>query len=217
MNLPVELSNFSAALQRVEETTMTDGAVMFCKMVAKVGNWVFGSEESPIEGDDVFAVNPMSFATGFVWWPKDEKNDLTGAKPTDAMAMYNEPKILLGDLSRPSTYGEWVPQVSIQMTGVGGDLDGTVLEYKNSSWGTRYAVKALAQAIGAQMSVDPTKSIPLITLDSSTAKGKVGNYKKPVFNIMKWVGDDDAVDVVEELEFEEMEEEKPKRRSRKGA
>ena len=68
-NLP-SVTSLSTAL-RALETDVGAAGVVILKM-DKTGHWVFGADQTEVEDDSTWAVNPFSFVHGFIAWGDGE-------------------------------------------------------------------------------------------------------------------------------------------------
>jgi hypothetical protein len=60
------VQNLSAALRSLEHEV--GGSGMAILKMDKTGHWVFGADQTEIEEDSQWAVNPFSFVHGFIAW-----------------------------------------------------------------------------------------------------------------------------------------------------
>ena len=68
-NLPA-VASLSTALRSLEND-VTPAGVAILKM-DKTGHWVYGADQTEIEDDSTWAVNPFSFVHGFIAWGDGE-------------------------------------------------------------------------------------------------------------------------------------------------
>ena len=68
-NLPA-VSTLSSALRSIQAEVGPAGVVIL--KMDKTGHWVFGADQTEVEDDAVWAVNPFSFVHGFIAWGDGE-------------------------------------------------------------------------------------------------------------------------------------------------
>ena len=68
-NLP-SVASLTTALRSIE-TEIGPAGVVIIKM-DKTGHWVFGADQTEIEDDSLWAINPFSFVHGFIAWGDGE-------------------------------------------------------------------------------------------------------------------------------------------------
>jgi len=65
-NLP-SVKSLSSALRSIEAEVGGSGGMVILKM-DKTGHWVFGADQTEVEDDSVWAINPFSFVHGYIAW-----------------------------------------------------------------------------------------------------------------------------------------------------
>jgi len=188
-NLP-SVTALSTAL-RALETDVGAAGVVIIKM-DKTGHWVFGADQTEIEDDSTWAVNPFSFVHGFIAWGDGE---VLGEK----MVSVAQPLPEL-DVAPPNAKKGWETQVGMSMKCVSGEDAGLEVRYTTTSVGGKRAVQALAVAIATQVEADQTKPVPIVLLKKEHYSHKsYGRIYTPVFDIQEWrTMDVDTKDTQEE-------------------
>jgi len=206
-NLP-SVTALSTAL-RALETDVGAAGVVIIKM-DKTGHWVFGADQTEIEDDSTWAVNPFSFVHGFIAWGDGE---VLGEK----MVSVAQPLPEL-DVAPPNAKKGWETQVGMSMKCVSGEDAGLEVRYTTTSVGGKRAVQALAVAIATQVETDQTKPVPIVLLKKEHYSHKsYGRIYTPIFDIQTWATMDvDTKDTQEETEAPAIEAPAPARR-RRGA
>ncbi len=64
-NLP-PVSSLSVALRTLEKDVGAVGSVIL--KMDKGGHWIYGAEQTEVESDSTWAVNPFSFIHGYIAW-----------------------------------------------------------------------------------------------------------------------------------------------------
>jgi hypothetical protein len=188
-NLP-SVQALSTAL-RALETDVGAAGVVIIKM-DKTGHWVFGADQTEVEDDSTWAVNPFSFVHGFIAWGDGE---VLGEK----MVSVAQPLPEL-DVAPPNAKKGWETQVGMSMKCVSGEDAGLEVRYTTTSVGGKRAVQALAVAIATQVEADQTKPVPIVLLKKEHYSHKsYGRIYTPVFDIQEWrTMDVDTKDTQEE-------------------
>lgn len=164
------------------------GGKQFLKISDRDGVWTYGQEETVVEDDALWAVNPVSFFHGYIAW-----ND---GKPEGEHRQSVSRPVLpsLDALPQVKAQNGWQKQFGFDLVCITGEDDGTLCEYKASSVGGTRAVGTLAAAINTQYGRDPDKIVPIVRLRDNKYYDK--KYKKdqfpPVFEIVEWRALDDA-------------------------
>ena len=179
-NLPA-VASLSTALRSLEND-VTPAGVAILKM-DKTGHWVYGADQTEIEDDSTWAVNPFSFVHGFIAWGDGE---VLGEK----MVSVSQPLPEL-DGAPPAAKRGWETQVGLSLKCLTGEDKGLEARFSTTSVGGKRAVQALAVAIANQVEADQTKPVPVILLKKEHYQHKsYGKIYTPVFDIKEWVGMD---------------------------
>jgi hypothetical protein len=180
-NLPA-VSTLSSALRNISTDVSPAGGVAIIKM-DKGGHWVFGAEQTEIEADSTWAVNPFSFVHGFIAWGDGE---VLGEKMTSVANPLPE--------LEPAPAGAkkgWESQVGMSLQCVSGEDKGTECRYTVTSVGGKRAVQTLAVALADQVEKDQSKPVAIVRLrKDSYAHKSYGKIYTPVFEIVEWVSMD---------------------------
>ena len=192
-NLPA-VSSLSTALRQLE-VDAGPGATVILKM-DRTGHWVFGADQTEVEPDSQWAVNPFSFVHGYIAWGDGE---VLGEKLVGvAMPL---PEL---EAAPPGAKKGWEKQVGLSLKCISGSDEGMEARYTTTSVGGMKAVQALAVAIAAQVDKDQTKPVAVITLDKDHYQHKsYGRIYTPVFKVEDWIsinGEDKAEEVEPEVE-----------------
>lgn len=156
-----------------------DAGMVILKM-DKTGHWVFGADQTEIEDDSKWAINPFSFIHGFIAWGE---GDVLGEK----MVSIAQP---LPDMDAPPPGAKrgWETQVGFSVKCISGEDEGMEARFSTTSVGGKKAVQALAVAIAAQVEKDQTKPVPVIELSKDHYQHKsYGRVYTPVFKVLEWV------------------------------
>ena len=187
-NLP-SVQALSTALRSIE-TDVGAAGVVIIKM-DKTGHWVFGANQTEIEDDSTWAVNPFSFIHGYIAWGDGEP---LGEK----MVSVSQPLPEL-DAAQAGAQKGWEVQVGMSMKCLSGEDKGMEVRYTTTSVGGKRSVQALAVAIATQVETDSNKPVPIVSLKKEHYSHKsYGRIYTPIFDIQSWVGMD--ADKTEKLE-----------------
>jgi hypothetical protein len=209
-NLP-SVQSLSSALRSVAADVGAGAGGMVILKMDKTGHWVFGADQTEVEDDSVWAVNPFSFVHGYICWGEGE---VLGEK----MVGVAEPLPELEPAPAASKRG-WEMQVGMTLACTNGEDEGMQARYSATSVGGKKAVQALAVAIAEQVDKDQAHPVPLVRLKKEHYQHKsYGRIFTPVFDVQKWVGlDAEAAVADEDVEDEVVADEAPRRRRRATA
>ena len=189
-NLP-SVKDLSTALRSIETEIGPAGTVII--KMDKTGHWVFGADQTEIEDDSTWAINPLSFVHGYIAWGDGE---VLGEK----MVSVSQPLPEL-DAAPPNSKKGWETQVGLSMKCLTGEDKGLEARYTTTSVGGKRAVQALAVAIAAQVEKDQNKPVPVVRLGKEHYTHKsYGRIYTPVFDIQEWVGMDGEAEPAEQEE-----------------
>ena len=179
-NLPA-VASLSTALRSLERDVGQSGVVLL--KMDKTGHWVFGADQTEVEDDATWAVNPFSFVHGFIAWGD-------GEVLSEKMVSVSQPLPEL-DAAPPNAKKGWEMQVGLSLKCISGEDKGIEARYTTTSVGGKRAVQTLALAIAAQVEKDQSKPVPVVRLkkDHYTHKS-YGKIFTPVFEIVEWIGMD---------------------------
>ena len=199
-NLPA-VSSLATSLRTIQSEVGAAGVVIL--KMDKTGHWVFGADQTEVEDDSLWAINPFSFVHGFIAWGDGE---VLGEK----MASVSQPLPAL-DEAPPQAKKGWESQVGMSLKCISGDDKGMEARYTTTSVGGKRSVQTLAVALADQVDKDQTKPVAVVRLKKDHyAHKSYGKIYTPVFEIVEWISmDADATDVKVEEEAEQ-----PKRRRR---
>lgn len=208
-NLP-SVQSLSTALRSLEKDVAPSGVVII--KMDKTGHWVYGADQTEIEDDSSWAVNPFSFVHGFIAWGDGE---VLGEK----MVPVSQPLPEL-DAAPPNAKKGWEMQVGLSMKCLTGEDKGMEVRYTTTSVGGKRAVQTLAVAIAEQVEKDQSKPVPVVELKKDHYSHKsYGKIYTPVFQVLEWVSmsgeaDESAEDAPAVDAPAEAEAEAPRRRRR---
>ena len=183
VNLP-SVTTLSTALRALEQDVPAAG-VAILKM-DKTGHWVFGADQTEVEDDATWAVNPFSFVHGFIAWGDGE---VLGEKMVSVSSPLPELEV-----APPNAKRGWETQVGMSLKCLSGEDKGLEARFSTTSVGGKRAVQALAVAIANQVDKDQTKPVPVITLGKEHYQHKsYGRIFTPIFDIKEWASMDGSV------------------------
>jgi hypothetical protein len=192
-NLP-SVKDLSTALRSIEAEIGPAGTVII--KMDKTGHWVFGADQTEIEDESTWAINPLSFVHGYIAWGDGE---VLGEK----MVSVSQPLPEL-EPAPPNAKKGWETQVGMSIKCISGEDKGLEARYTTTSVGGKRSVQTLAVAIAAQVDKDQSKPVPIVMLGKEHYTHKsYGRIFTPVFDIQEWVGmDGDAKQAEPNLEVE---------------
>jgi hypothetical protein len=203
-NLPA-VASLSTALRSIASDVGPTGSVII--KMDKTGHWVFGADQTEVEDDSLWAVNPFSFVHGFIAWGDGE---VLG----ELMVPVAEPLPEVGPAPAAAKRG-WETQVGMSLKCINGEDVGMEARYNVTSVGGKRAVQGLAVAIATQVDADQTKPVPVVRLKKEHYQHKsYGRIYTPIFDIVEFVSMDAAPEAAAEGDAESVQESTPGRRRR---
>jgi hypothetical protein len=191
-NLPA-VATLSTALRALEQGAGTSGVVIL--KMDKTGHWVFGADQTEVEDDSTWAVNPFSFVHGFIAWGDGE---VLGEKMTGVQ--HPLPEL---DSAPPGAKRGWETQIGMSLKCLVGEDKDMEARFTTTSVGGKKAVQALGVAIATQVEKDQSKPVAIVRLKKDHYVHKsYGRIYTPVFEIVEWASMDGAAEApaVEEAE-----------------
>ena len=177
-NLPA-VSSLATSLRTIQSEVGAAGVVIL--KMDKTGHWVFGADQTEVEDDSLWAINPFSFVHGFIAWGDGE---VLGEK----MASVSQPLPVL-DEAPPQAKKGWESQVGMSLKCISGDDKGMEARYTTTSVGGKRSVQTLAVALADQVEKDQNKPVAVVRLKKDHyAHKSYGKIYTPVFEIVEWIG-----------------------------
>ena len=201
------VQTLSTALRSLETVAPIQSAIL---KMDKTGHWVFGADQTEVEDDARWAVNPFSFVHGFIAWGD-------GEVLSEKMAPVTQPLPEL-DTPPPGAKKGWESQVGMALKCISGEDEGLQCRYPTTSVGGKRAVQTLAVAIATQVEKDPTKPVPIVKLAKDHYQHKsYGRIYTPVFDVVEWLSMDGASEDVQKPDAPAAEAAEGPRRRRRAA
>ena len=146
----------------------------------KTGHWVFGADQTEVEDDSLWAINPFSFTHGYIAWGDGE---VLGEK----MVSVSQPLPEL-EPAPPGAKKGWEPQVGMSLKCTKGEDAGMEARFSTTAVGGKRAVQVLALAIATQVEKDQGKPVPVVRLKKEHYMHKsYGRIYTPVFEVVEWI------------------------------
>ncbi len=202
------VSSLSTALRTAAQTLAPSTGVVILKM-DRTGHWVFGADQTEVEDESTWAVNPFSFVHGFIAWGD-------GQVLAEKMAPMTQPLPEV-EAAPPGAAKGWEAQIGFSLKCLTGEDAGMEARYTATSVGGKRAVQELALAVAGQIEKDQTKPVAVITLGKDHYQHKsYGRIYTPVFKVDKWVGMDGPQADAPESEEPQAKADEPVRRRRRA-
>jgi len=184
------VSTLSTALRSIQADVGPAGTVIL--KMDKTGHWVFGADQTEVEDDSKWAINPFSFVHGFIAWGD-------GEVLAEKMTSVSQPLPEL-DEAPPGAKKGWETQVGLSLKCISGEDKGMEARYTTTSVGGKKAVQAIAVALAEQVEKDQTKPVAVVSLKKDHyAHKSYGKIYTPVFAVTEWISmDGEAEPVAEE-------------------
>jgi hypothetical protein len=181
-NLPA-VSSLSTSLRALEKDVGPSGNVIL--KMDKTGHWVYGADQTEVEAESLWAINPFSFIHGFIAWGDGE---VLGEK----MVGVAEPLPELEAAHKDAKRG-WETQIGMSLKCTSGEDKDMEARFTTTSVGGKKAVQALGVAIATQVDKDQAKPVAIVKLKKDHYQHKsYGKIYTPVFEVVEWVGLDGA-------------------------
>jgi hypothetical protein len=198
------VATLATSLRKLEQATPMSSVIL---KMDRTGHWIFGADQTEVEDDARWAVNPFSFVHGFIAWGD-------GEVLAEKMCSVTEPLPEL-DAAPPSAKKGWEAQTGMMLKCTVGEDAGMEARFTTTSVGGKRAVQALAADIATQVEKDPSKPVPIVTLGKDHYQHKsYGRIYTPVFEIVDWVSMDGETEAEGAPESDAPAEDAPKRRRR---
>ena len=177
-NLP-SVQTLATQLRGLTEASNGGGGGAVILKMDKTGHWVFGADQTEVERDSLWAVNPYSFIHGWIAWGD-------GAVLGEKMVNVSEPPPLLGDAPFGASRG-WERQVGFSLVCTSGEDKGLEARFSATSVGGKKAVTELAIELARRVDADPEHPVPVVSLgrDFYTHKS-YGRIFTPIFAVRSW-------------------------------
>jgi hypothetical protein len=176
-NLPA-VASLSTALRALENNIGPSGVVLL--KMDRTGHWVYGADQTEVEEESTWAVNPFSFVHGFIAWGD-------GEVLAEKMVSVAQPLPEL-DAAPPNAKKGWETQVGMSLKCLSGEDKDMEARYTATSVGGKRSVQALAVEIAAQVEKDQSKPVPVVRLKKDHYSHKsYGRIFTPVFEVVEWV------------------------------
>ena len=172
------ISTLTASLASIAVSAGPAGVVIL--KMDKGGHWVFGADQTEVEDDSTWAVNPFSFVHGFIAWGDGE---VLGEK----MVAVSQPLPEIDD-APPGAKKGWEQQIGMSLKCLTGDDAGMEARFTTTSVGGKRGVQTIAAALAEQVEKDQTKPVPVVMLKRDHYQHKsYGKIYTPVFEIVEWI------------------------------
>jgi hypothetical protein len=193
------LAAIATAIKTVAAPAASAGSVIL--KMDKTGHWVYGADQTEVEPDSKWAINPFSFVHGVIAWGD-------GVVLGEKMVALTDPLPEMDD-APPNAARGWERQVGFSLKCLTGEDKGLEARYSATSVGGKKGFEAIASAFANQVSQDESKPVPVVLLKKEHYQHKsYGRIYTPVFEIVEFVSMDGPV--------EEEEAPAPTRRRRAG-
>lgn len=195
------VQSLSTALRSI--STDTERGVAILKM-DRTGTWVFGADQTEVDDESTWAVNPFSFVHGWIAWGE-------GEVLSEIVAPITQPLPEVDEAPAAAKKG-WEKVVGMQLQCLTGEDKGLDVRFTTTSVGGKRAVQTLATEIAAQVDKDSTKPVPVIKLKKEHYQHKTyGKIYTPLFAVQSWI-DINGEEAAPEIEEEAPAPEAPRRR-----
>ena len=183
------LAAIATAIKTVAAPAAAGGSVIL--KMDKTGHWVYGADQTEVEPDSKWAINPFSFVHGVIAWGD-------GVVLGEKMVALTDPLPEMDD-APPNAARGWEKQVGFSLKCLTGEDKGLEARYTATSVGGKRSFEALASAFANQVSQDESKPVPVVLLKKEHYQHKsYGRIYTPIFEIVEFVSMDGPSEVEEE-------------------
>ena len=166
------------ALRKVAPAAAAGAAIL---KMDKTGHWVFGADQTEVDADSLWAVNPFSFVHGYIAWGEGE---VLGEKMTSITSPLPEL-----EAAPPNAKRGWEEQVGLSMKCIKGEDEGLEVRYTVTSVGGKRAVQSMGIKIAERVDGSPESPVPVVRLKKEHYMHKsFGRIYTPVFEVEAWIG-----------------------------
>ena len=175
------LAAIATAIKTVAAPAAAGGSVIL--KMDKTGHWVYGADQTEVEPDSKWAINPFSFVHGVIAWGD-------GVVLGEKMVALTDPLPEMDD-APPNAARGWEKQVGFSLKCLTGEDKGLEARYTATSVGGKRSFEALASAFANQVSQDESKPVPVVLLKKEHYQHKsYGRIYTPIFEIVEFVSMD---------------------------
>ena len=174
-----QVKTLAESLKTLQADTANVGMAIL--KMDRTGHWVYGADQTEVEKESEWAVNPFSFVHGYIAWGD---GDVLGER----MVPVSEPLPEL-DAAPAGARAGWQLQVGLSLKCLNGEDEGLEVRYTVTSVGGKRAVQGLAAIIAAQVDKDASKPVAVVRLKAEHYQHKsYGRIYTPVFEVLDWIG-----------------------------
>jgi len=186
-NLPA-VADLASALESFSAGSTLGAREVYLKM-DKTGHWVYGADQTEIEPDSLWAINPFSFVVGYVCWGAQNTPNMGKLLGEVMVALGKEKPAMPEDI--PDSNG-WEEQVGISLQCISGNDKGLAARFSTKTKGGVPEVKRIAYETGMNYKTNPLTPVPIVKLKSAhyNHTGGYGRIYNPVIEIVKFVSND---------------------------
>jgi len=189
------VGSLASSLRSIANEVGDSVGVVILKM-DKTGTWVFGADQTEVEPDSEWAINPYSFVHGYIAWAGD-KTPAAGTMLGEKMVPVSEPLPEVGPAPEHAPLG-WQIQIGFSVKCLSGEDEGMEARFTTTSTGGKRAVSKLAVALAEQVDRDQSKPVAVIKLETDSYKHSLyGKVFVPVLNVVRWISLDGETDTGE--------------------
>lgn len=174
------VQSLSTALRSISADVEMGSAIL---KMDRTGTWVFGADQTEVDDDSTWAVNPFSFVHGWIAWGE-------GEVLAEVMAPITEPLPAVEE-APPAAKKGWEKVVGMSLQCLTGEDKGLDVRFSTTSVGGKRAVQTLAAEIAAQVEREPGTPVPVVKLKKDHYQHKTyGKIYTPLFAVQSWMSMD---------------------------
>lgn len=200
-----------AKMTREKLRTASSSSTPYLKFSGKTGEWLYGSDETPVDGEEVL-IHPHSLQHGWVRWGEKPPAKVM-VSVTQDMPPAIESLEGIDERGRPCVH---TAQIARAFGGAFMDGSGQFM-FETHSMGGLERADELILDICDKAETTGTYLFPRVRLGSDWYKRETGKVYKPVFELVCWCdqnGDPEPAGGKKAIEQKPEQEELPRRRRR---
>lgn len=192
------LNNMSMEAPRV------GGAYQFLKCEKGTGDWIYGQEDTLVEADSQWAVNPNSLQWGYIAWDPNQQVEGEQMVPiTRPLPDKNALRVKGAADGQPTGPNGWQYQQAVNLVCISGEDAGVQAQYKQSSVGSQKLFKTIVDGVSSQMAKGSDAIVPIVVMKSDSYKHKKwGKIVNPIWEVIEWRTMDDGAAAGESAQAE---------------
>lgn len=184
-NAMAALQGLKKGIQNTRQALPTSSTVPILRMGTD-GIWVYGQENTEVEDDSLWAVNPLSIQHGYVCWTNKEKGEGKNELLGEVYAPMAADPV---DFANLKDHGwPWKPAACVTLKCTSGEDEGVEVVFKPSSAGGMNVMQKLLTEIEKQLDTGTDAIVPVVELSNDNYIHKqYGKTYVPILDVDSWL------------------------------